>query len=83
GAKNKADVVHEKDGKWHFKAGSLIRVKLKVSAPAERFFVALVDPLPAGAEALNEDLNGAEHVSKQPPGDGDVIPLDEQNSGNP
>lgn len=64
GVKNKDDVTCDKDGKWHFKAGSLVKVKLTLSAPGYRFFVALVDPIPAGTEILNEDLKGTEQVEK-------------------
>jgi uncharacterized protein YfaS (alpha-2-macroglobulin family) len=66
GAKNKSDVSHDSDGRWRFKAGSLVKVKLKLSAPGYRFFVALVDPLPAGTEALNEQLKGTEEVTPDP-----------------
>ena len=62
GAKDKSDVSRDDLGTWHFKSGSLIKVKLKMSAPAERFFVALVDPLPGGGEALNDELKGTETV---------------------
>ncbi|HEY9680228.1 MAG TPA: alpha-2-macroglobulin family protein [Oculatellaceae cyanobacterium] len=64
GVKNKDDVTRDKDGKWHFKAGSLVKVKLTLSAPGYRFFVAMVDPIPAGSEILNEDLKGTEQVEK-------------------
>jgi uncharacterized protein YfaS (alpha-2-macroglobulin family) len=65
GVSEKSDVTHDNSGTWHFKSGSLVRVKLKVAAPADRFFVALVDPLPGGAESLNEDLNGTEHAASK------------------
>ena len=72
GVAKKDDVVKESDGTYKFKAGSLIKVKLRITAPAERFFVALVDPIPGGAEALNEDLNGTE--TPQPSIDSDPEP---------
>ncbi|HEX8190875.1 MAG TPA: DUF6049 family protein, partial [Pyrinomonadaceae bacterium] len=51
-----ADVRRDADGTWHIKAGSTVRVKLTVVAPTRRYHVALVDPLPAGLEALNPAL---------------------------
>lgn len=59
---DKSDVSKDAQGRWHFKAGSLVRVKLKMNTPMARSFVALVDPLAAGVEALNEDLKGTETV---------------------
>ena len=44
------------DGKWIVKAGSLVRVRVKMSAPGRRYHVALIDPLPAGFEAVNLGL---------------------------
>ncbi|HEX8473662.1 MAG TPA: alpha-2-macroglobulin family protein [Pyrinomonadaceae bacterium] len=51
-----ADVRRDTDGTWHIKAGSRVRVRLTMVAPARRYHVALVDPLPAGLEALNAAL---------------------------
>lgn len=51
-----SDVRRDADGTWHIKAGSTVRVKLTVVAPTRRYHVALVDPLPAGLEALNPAL---------------------------
>ncbi|HEX8710100.1 MAG TPA: alpha-2-macroglobulin family protein, partial [Pyrinomonadaceae bacterium] len=53
---NPADVRREADGTWHIKAGATVRVRLTMAAPARRYHVALVDPLPAGLEALNPAL---------------------------
>ncbi len=53
---NPADVRRDADGLWHIKAGARIRVRLTMSNPARRYYVALVDPLPAGLEALNPEL---------------------------
>jgi uncharacterized protein YfaS (alpha-2-macroglobulin family) len=63
GVNKKDDVQKNSDGAWQFKAGSLIKVKLTVTASSERFFVGVVDPVPAGAESLNQELNGAESVT--------------------
>jgi len=65
GVTNKDDVKKDSNGIWQFKPGSLIKVKLNITASSERFFVAVVDPLPAGAEALNQDLNGTESVTSK------------------
>ena len=44
------------DGTWHIKAGAKVRVRLTMVAPARRYHVALVDPLPAGFEVMNPAL---------------------------
>ena len=51
-----ADVTRDANGDWIIKAGSRVRVKLTMVAPATRYHVALADPLPAGLEALNPAL---------------------------
>ncbi|MBK9071278.1 MAG: Ig-like domain-containing protein [Myxococcales bacterium] len=56
GADNAGDVVHEADGTWTMKAGARIRVRLTMVAENRRYHVALVDPLPAGLEAMNPAL---------------------------
>ncbi len=53
---DRADVSHDADGTWHIKAGARVRVRLTMVATARRYHVALVDPLPAGFEALNPSL---------------------------
>jgi uncharacterized protein YfaS (alpha-2-macroglobulin family) len=53
---NPADVRRDKDGTWHIKAGARVRVRLTMAAPARRYHVALVDPMPAGLESLNPEL---------------------------
>jgi hypothetical protein len=50
------DVRRDADGTWRIKSGATVRVKLTVVAPTRRYHVALVDPLPAGLEALNPAL---------------------------
>lgn len=50
------EVRRDADGTWHIKAGAKVRVRLTLVAPARRYHVALVDPLPAGLEALNPAL---------------------------
>ncbi len=56
GADEKGDVTRGDDGVWHVRAGSRVRVRLTMVAPARRYHVALVDPLPAGLEAMNSAL---------------------------
>jgi uncharacterized protein YfaS (alpha-2-macroglobulin family) len=53
---NPADVRRDTDGTWHIKSGATVRVRLTMAAPARRYHVALVDPLPAGLEAMNPAL---------------------------
>lgn len=49
------------DGKTvtEVKAGDLVRVRLRVTAPSDREFVAVEDPLPAGLEAVDVSLRTA------------------------
>jgi uncharacterized protein YfaS (alpha-2-macroglobulin family) len=54
------DVRRDENGTWHIRAGARVRVKLGLAAMAPRYHVALVDPLPAGFEALNRELAGQE-----------------------
>lgn len=51
-----ADVRRDPDGTWRVKAGARVRVRVTMVAPARRYHVALVDPLPAGLEPLNPEL---------------------------
>ncbi len=51
-----ADVRREADGTWRVRAGARVRVRLSMVAESRRYHVALVDPLPAGLEALNPAL---------------------------
>jgi hypothetical protein len=57
-----ADVRRDADGTWRIKAGARVRVRLMMSNPARRYHVALVDPLPAGLEALNAALATTEQL---------------------
>ena len=50
------DVTRDADGIWHIKPGAEVRVRLTMVADSRRTHVALVDPLPAGFEALNPAL---------------------------
>lgn len=55
---NKNDVYLAQDGQWHIKAGALVKVRISMVAPGERHHVMLLDPLPAGLEAINPELSG-------------------------
>lgn len=57
------DVSQDVDGVWHIKAGARVKVVLKMVADNRRYHVALVDPLPAGLEIINQALA----VSQNPP----------------
>ncbi|HUJ59836.1 MAG TPA: Ig-like domain-containing protein [Kofleriaceae bacterium] len=50
------DVTRDNDGTWHVKAGARVRVRLEMVNQNRRYQVALVDPLPAGFEAMNPAL---------------------------
>ena len=56
GVDDPKDVSRDSSGTWHIKAGARVRVRLTMVAPARRYHVALVDPLPAGFETLNPTL---------------------------
>jgi hypothetical protein len=53
-----SDVRRDENGTWLIRAGARVRVNLSLAASAQRYHVALVDPLPAGFEALNPELAG-------------------------
>ena len=50
------DVRRDADGTWHIKSGAKVRVRLSMVTNTRRYHVALVDPLPAGLEAMNPAL---------------------------
>jgi uncharacterized protein YfaS (alpha-2-macroglobulin family) len=56
GVDDAADVTRDTAGVWHIKAGARIRVKLNMVNENRRYHVALVDPMPAGLEAMNPAL---------------------------
>lgn len=66
----KDDAVKDAQGKWHFKAGSTVRVRLRMEAPGARYHIVVNDPLPAGTESVNPKLNGGEtyHQPADTPG---------------
>jgi uncharacterized protein YfaS (alpha-2-macroglobulin family) len=81
GVDSAADVKRDADGTWRIRAGARVRVRLTMVAPARRYHVALVDPLPAGLEALNPALA----VSGSLPGDdgSEIVPLAATGLGGP
>lgn len=60
------DVSRDSDGRWRIKAGARVRVRLTMVAPARRYHVALVDPLPAGFETLNPTLAITDSIPRDP-----------------
>jgi len=56
------DVVLGADGQWRVKAGARVRVTVTMTAPSRRLHVALVDPLPAGFEPVNPELQGSQQT---------------------
>jgi uncharacterized protein YfaS (alpha-2-macroglobulin family) len=71
-----ADVTREPGGRWVFKAGARVRVRLLMHTEDRRYHVALVDPLPAGLEPLNPALVGTQQDTPETPerkDDGDAV----------
>lgn len=66
GVDDPADVRQDADGSWHIRAGAKVRVEIDMVATARRYHVALVDPLPAGLEAINPALAVSESVQGDP-----------------
>jgi uncharacterized protein YfaS (alpha-2-macroglobulin family) len=62
GVDDPTDVKRDAEGVWHIKAGARVRVRVRMLNPARRYHVALVDPLPAGLEALNPELATTERL---------------------
>ncbi len=68
----------KRNGKWldlaspmTIKRGELVRITLTLTAPSERYFVVVDDPVPGGLEPLNPDLatsSGLEAEEAAPPG---------------
>jgi uncharacterized protein YfaS (alpha-2-macroglobulin family) len=75
------DVRREADGTWRIRAGARVRVRLTMVAPARRYHVALVDPLPAGLEPLDPAL--AVTGSLPDAGGSDVTPVSAPGLGGP
>lgn len=60
------DVARAADGSWTFKAGARVRVRLTMVAQNRRYHVALVDPMPAGIEAMNPALAVTGEIPQDP-----------------
>ncbi len=54
------DVRLGKDDRWTIKLGARVQVTVEVLNTTRRYGVAVVDPLPAGFEAVNDDLATSE-----------------------
>ncbi len=63
------DVRRQEDGSWRIKAGTRVRVRLTMFAQSRRYHVALVDPMPAGFEALNPALAVTGSIQQDRPRD--------------
>ena len=66
GAEKPDDVKRDADGTWRVKAGSKVRVRVSMVVQSRRYHVALVDPIPAGLEALNPALAVTGEIPKDP-----------------
>ena len=62
-----ADVRQDEDGTWHVKAGARVRINVTMVAPSRRYHVALIDPLPAGFEAINPALAVVGDIPQEDP----------------
>ncbi|SDO70561.1 hypothetical protein SAMN04515671_1764 [Nakamurella panacisegetis] len=56
GIDHASDVTRDAAGTWHIKPGAKVKVQLTMVSRSARTYVSLIDPLPAGLEALNADL---------------------------
>ncbi len=63
------DVVANDDGTWTVRAGARVRVRLTMVADSRRTHVALLDPMPAGFEAVNPALATSEPIPQADPAD--------------
>jgi len=61
-----ADVTRTPDGRWKIRLGARVLVTLEAINTTARHGVALVDPLPAGFEPVNEDLATSERAVRAP-----------------
>ena len=61
------DVVRNDDGSWTVRAGARVRIRLTMVADSRRTHVALIDPMPAGFEAINPALATSEPIPQADP----------------
>jgi alpha-2-macroglobulin len=59
-----ADVTHLPDGRIRIRLGAKVLITLEALTTSGRFQVALVDPLPAGFETVNEALATSERAAR-------------------
>ncbi|MBN9418658.1 MAG: hypothetical protein J0I12_24620 [Candidatus Eremiobacteraeota bacterium] len=64
------DVRRDAEGVWHIKSGARVKVHVTMVCPSMRYHVALVDPLPAGLEAINPALQGSQPAPQLTPPSG-------------
>ncbi len=64
------DVRRDAEGVWHIKSGARVKVHVGMVCPSMRYHVALVDPLPAGLEAINPALQGSQPAPQRTPPSG-------------
>jgi uncharacterized protein YfaS (alpha-2-macroglobulin family) len=62
------DVTRTPDGRWKIRLGARVQVTVEALATVARHGVAIVDPLPAGLEAVNEALATSERAIRGPGG---------------
>jgi uncharacterized protein YfaS (alpha-2-macroglobulin family) len=67
------DVRRDADGTWHMRAGALVRVRLTLVADSNHTNMALLDPLPAGLEALSPTLAASPRPPAENPEPGDDV----------
>ncbi|MCH7788555.1 MAG: hypothetical protein IH940_03845, partial [Acidobacteria bacterium] len=67
-----ADVSQDSNGVWHIAVGARVRVSLSVVADSRRTNMALIDPLPAGLEALNPELAVSQPLPFEPREPGEI-----------
>ncbi len=71
------DVTRDADGTWRIKPGAMVRVRLTMVADSNRTNMVLVDPLPAGLEAVNPALAASPQPTAERVDDeaGDTMPM--------
>jgi alpha-2-macroglobulin len=72
-----SDVTRDADGTWRIEPGAMVRVKLTMVADSSRTNMVLVDPLPAGLEAVNPALAASPRPPAELDGEegGDSMPM--------
>ena len=66
GVTNKDDVVERPDGSVRIKKGATVRIVTELVVPSHRYYVAMVDHLPAAFESINTKLLGNSNEDSQP-----------------